>query len=360
MADFDLSRATTTNLKTAVPDFIVQSKALDVSDKKNDEYYYYFDDATEKQGYLLNIPEVWSAASALATYTVGQGFTTTDMEMKVQLEHVIGTGKESFNSIMWNMLVMKWLIGDSFAEVKRGKNGKYILNIIPIGAERVRLVYGKDGMLKRYDVWNGDTWKPVQKENMLHFINKKIGDSIKGSSQLDPIKFAIDAKNEALADERAIKHRDKALGIAYYKTNNEGKIQYANSQIEKGSKNGEIIGVPEGTVKIEPWSARSSEDRQAWIQYLENFVYQNLGVPRSIVTSDGTSEVGGKMGNVNFEPVHQKERNDIETDLKIQQGIIVAFNKPPSLGGLQNETLTKNSGQTNIQPNDVTADLQRE
>ena len=31
--------------------------------------------------------------------------------------------------------------------------------------------------------------------------------------------------DEALADERVIKHRDKALGIVEYKTNNIGKIE---------------------------------------------------------------------------------------------------------------------------------------
>jgi len=61
-----------------------------------------------------------------------------------------------------------------------------------------------------------------------------------------------------------------------------------------------MVGLPDDTAKIEPYPSRSSEDRQAWISYLENFIYQTIGVPRSIATSDGTSEVGGKMGNVNF------------------------------------------------------------
>ena len=233
--------------------------------------------------------------------------------------------------------------------------------MIPISPERVRLVSGKkDGMLKRYDVWNGGDWKPIQLSAMLHSQNKKIGDSIHGTSMLDPLRFAIDARNEALEDERTIKHRDKALGIAEYQTNNEGKITFANKAIEKAVKTGEMLGVSEGTVKILPWPSRGSEDRQAWIQYLEGFIYQNFGVQRGMITSDGTSEVGGKMASVNFTPIHGKERREMEEDLFNQQQIDVKFGEPDSLGGLVKESEAKNTGQINIQPNDVTADLERE
>jgi len=195
---------------------------------------------------------------------------------------------------------------------------------------------------------------------MLHSTNKRIGDQTHGTAQTEPAKFIIDARNEALSDERIIKHRDKALGIAYYETDKAGKISYANSQIEKAVKNGEMVGLPKDTVKIEPYPSRSSEDRTGWISYLENFFYQVFGVPRSIATSDGTSEVGGKMGNVNFEPTYAKERLDMEDDLWAQQGIEITFEKQASLGGLVKEDQAKNSGMTSIQPNDVTANMNRE
>ena len=181
-----------------------------------------------------------------------------------------------------------------------------------------------------------------------------------GTSQIEASKFIIDARNEALSDERTIKHRDKALGIAYYETDKAGKIAYANSQIEKAVKNGEMVGLPKDTVKIEPYPSRSSEDRTGWISYLENFFYQVFGVPRSIATSDGTSEVGGKMGHVIFEPIYTKEQQDLEDDLWTQCAISIKFNRPPSLGGLVSEDMAKNTGQTSIQPNDVMATMMRE
>lgn len=359
MAFNELNRATTTDFTNQVPDFIVSQKRLDEANPIEDEYYWYFDKALENFGYYFSIPEIYSAANALATWAVGKGWDTSNRETKVILNKLNGMGSDTFDQIMWNHEVVKLIVGDSFMEVKKNKSG-LIVNMIPISPERVRIVFGKNGLIKRYDVWNGQVFKSIKKQNMLHSSNKRIGDQVHGTSQIDATKWIIDARNEALADERTIKHRDKALGIAYYKTNNAGKITYANKQIEKAVNKGEMLGLPEDTAKIEPYPSRSSEDRTAWISYLENFFYQTFGVPRSIATSDGTSEVGGKMGHVIFEPIYTKEQVDLEGDLKSQQAIEITFNRPPSLGGLVKETEAKNTGQTRIQPNDAEASLTRE
>jgi hypothetical protein len=358
MADFTVANATTTNFTSAVPNFIVAAKALDAATLNLDESYWYFSDATTRYGYYTTIPEIFSAANAMATWAFGAGWTCEDARMQVILEHVTGMGKDTFAKIIWNAEVVKLIVGDAFIEVKR--EGNTIINMIPISPERVRIVFNKEGMIKRYDTYNGTKWVAIKKENMLHLSNKRLGDQLHGTSQIEAAKFIIDARNEALSDERTIKHRDKALGIVYYKTDNAGKIAYANSMIEKAVKNGEMVGLPENTTKIEPYPSRSSEDRTTWISYLENFFYQVFGVPRSIATSDGTSEVGGKMGNVNFEPTYAKERIDMEEDLWNQQAIKIKFEKQASLGGLVQQDQMKNSGMTAIQPNDVSATTERE
>ena len=359
MSELNISSATTTNL-SSIPDFIVAAKSLDAASPNQEETYWYFENATKHFGYYLEIPEIFNAANALATWAFGAGWTAKDTQTKVDLEHIRGMGKDTFSKIIWNQEVTKLVVGDAFIEVKREKNR--IVNMIPISPERVRLVFGKGGLLKRYDVYNSkdNAWKEVKVENMLHSVNKRIGDQLHGTSNIEAAQFIIDARNEALQDERVIKHRDKALGIAYYETDKSGKIAYANSQIEKAVKNGEMVGLPKGTVEILPYPSRSSEDRTGWISYLENFFYQVFGVPRSIATSDGTSEVGGKMGNVNFEPTYAKERLEMEEDLWNQQQIAVTFEKQMQLGGLVAQDEAKNTGQTNIQPNDSVVNLNRE
>lgn len=358
MSELNISNATTTNFTANVPNFIVNQRALDTAQPNIDETYWYFDKATTYYGYYLAIPEIFSAANALATWTTSRGWKAKDPMTKVVLDHVVGMGKDTFTQIIWNHEVVKLIVGDAFIEIKR-KDDK-IINMVPISPERVRICFNQEGMIKRYDTWNGKAWRAVKKENMLHSANKRIGDQLHGTSQIEASKFIIDARNEALSDERIIKHRDKALGIAYYQTDKAGKISYANSQIEKAVKNGEMVGLPQDTVKIEPYPSRSSEDRTGWISYLENFFYQVFGVPRSIVSSDGTSEVGGKMGSVIFETIYTKEQIDLEEDLDGQIQISIKFNRPPSLGGLVQDDQAKNTGQTSIQPNDATVNMNRE
>lgn len=357
MGELNYSSATTTNLTGVVPDFIVNAQTLDASTGNKEITHYYFTKATQNLGYYSQIPEIFSAANALATWAFGRGYICENGLTQVELEHVSGMGKDTFEAICWNMEVIKLIVGDSFAEVKRKDNK--IINIIPISPERIRIAY-KDGRIMYYDTWNGYEWKKIEKENMWHSSNKRIGDQVHGTSQIDACKWIIDARNEALVDGRLIQNRGKALGIAYYKTDNAGKIAYANRQIELAVKNGEMVGLPEGTVEIREFPVKNIVDRQTWIAYLENFFYQTFGVPRSIVSSDGTSEVGGKMGHVIFETIYAKEQIDMEGDLWGQQQIKVKFNRPPSLGGLVAEEENKNTGMTSIQPNDVSATMQRE
>jgi len=357
MAELNPNSATTTNFTATVPDFIVASKLLDNANRDKEIYYWYFDKSPQNLGYYSQIPEIFSACNALATWSVGRGWVTDNLLLKKQLEHVSGMGKDTFEQIMWNHEVIKLIVGDAFAEVKR--KDETIINIIPISPERVRIAF-KDGRILYYETWNNSEWKKINKEDMLHSSNKRIGDQVHGTSQIDACKWIIDARNEALVDGRLIQNRGKALGIAYYKTDNTGKIAYANSQIEKAVKNGEMVGLPEGTVEIREFPTKNIVDRQSWIQYLENFFYQTFGVPRSIASSDGTSEVGGKMGHVIFEPIYAKEQRDLEQDLWNQQAVSITFNRPPSLGGLVAQEESKNTGQINIQPNDVSATMERE
>ena len=195
---------------------------------------------------------------------------------------------------------------------------------------------------------------------MLHLTNNRRGDQIHGTSQIDACKWTIDERNEALISNRMIERRGRAIGIIEYETNNDGKIAKANKAVQDGIVKGEIIGYGKDTMKILPFPNASTSDRMAWITYLENFFYQTFGVPRSIATSEGLNEVGGKMSHVNFEVVYGKEQNDMEDILWKQVGIKIKFNRPPSLGGLVQEEEAKNTGQLGLQPNDTEATLTRE
>ena len=265
MAEFDLNKATTTDFKNQVPDFIVEAKALDVANLDKSETFVYFDKAPENFGYYFNHPQVSSPINSLTTWSVSRGWKAESTITKVELDHVTGNGKDTFDTVMWNHEATKLIVGDAFIEVIRTGSLKILANMINISPERVRIVY-VGSRIKRYDIWNGKTWVKKKVEDILHSQNKRIGDQTHGTSLIQSNKAIIDALLEANADERIIKHRDKALGIVYYKTNNLGKIAFANAAIEKAVKNGEMVGFPEGTAEIKPYPSKSSEDRQPWLQ----------------------------------------------------------------------------------------------
>ena len=355
MADYNLNQATTTEI--SVPDFIVDSKALDTVNSKG-ETYWYFSDAKKNMGYYSEIPEINSAANTLSTWSTSRGYEATDKDMAVILPKIDGMGKDTFETLMWNHLVIKFIVGDAFMRIIRNKNNT-LVNLIPISPERVKVVFAESGRMIRYDVWNGSNWKAIKLNEMLHSQNKRIGDQLHGTSQIDAVKWIIDARNEALITNRMIEKRGRALGIVYYETNNAGKIEYANSQIEKAVKNGQMVGLPKGTAEIKEFPQKPLSERMEWIRYLETFFYQVFGVPRSIATSDGTSEVGGINGHLIFEPIYAKEQVELEADLWQQAAIKVSFNRPPSLAPKTQENAEKNTGQTTIQPNEAAPKFNR-
>ena len=117
--------------------------------------------------------------------------------------------------------------------------------------------------------------------------------------------------------------------------------------------------LPDGSGKIEDFPTKPLSERMDWIRYLETFFYQVFGVPRSIATSDGTSEVGGINGHLIFEPIYAKEQLELERDLWNQVAIKIKFNRPPSLAPQAQENQEANTGTTQIQPNEAEPKLNR-
>ncbi len=358
MAELNLNKATTVGL-IGVPNFIMDAKVLD-ADNVEAETTHYFENATTDLGYYANDPIVFSAANGLATWAFSLGWTAEDDNTIQEFKHVTGRGNDTFANLMWNHEVMKLIVGDAFMEIiwEDKDNKKAISNLVPISPERVRII-SEGGRIKRYEVWDGKDWKEIKTTHMYHTSNKRIGDQIHGTSQLDAIRKTIDARQEAEEDERTIKHRDKAIGICKYKTNNQGKIDTANAAIKKGIDDGDMIGVPDDTVDFEAFPVKSSEDRQNWIQSRENFTYATLGVPRNMIASDGTSEVGGINGHLIFEVTAGKEALDEEESIESQMFRVVKFTRPPSLAPQTQENQAANTGTTQIQPAEAEPKLNR-
>jgi len=354
MAKLSATQASTTNVAGSITEFSVDSAPLDAaSDLK--ETVWDFTDAAKNIGYYKDIPELKAVINTLATWTVGKGYEPEkgDTDLKQIIEHLSGWGEDTFQSIMWNLVVMKKIVGDSFAEII--KRDGVVINIKVISPERMRVVVGRNGMIKRYEVLQANgKWKKMSPEDILHLCNDRIGDEIHGTSMIDSLKWVIDARNEALVDEKMIKHRELALGVLYVDTDDAAKREKIKTAYKDAVTKGEVLVLPKDLAELKD-SNVSPKERLEWIRYLENFFYQASGVPRILTTSEGATEAGGKVGYLTFEPIYTREQTDLEADIWNQIAWVIKFNRPASLGGTIQQDEAKNTGQVGFQPNDVEA-----
>lgn len=353
MPNYDINSATTTDYKGTVADVTISPVTPD-SQGTQEEIVWDFPDADQHNGYYNEIPEINSALHVKSQRVCGLGYVT-DTRTQIILENIRGAGNEIFDAIIQQMFEESDVFGDVFAEQIHDEDGD-LLNLKKLYTGDMRVIWNKNALIERYEkVKNNSEGKTIKfrPEQILHISNKRVGSEIHGKSIIPTLKRILDAKNQAFQDEITIRHRDKALGIVYYDTDDKGKISYANSQIEKGVNKGEMIGLPKDTAEIKEFPNKSPADRIAWLQYLDNLFYQIVGTPKVLVTSEGYTEAGGKAGLLAFEPTEISSKIKLEAELKSQLGIIIKFNRSPSLLGNEQETQSKNAGQTGIQPNET-------
>jgi len=357
MAILDSTATSTTDLDNAVDDFSVSPVSLDYSSAKG--AFWDFPDAKKNIGYLKTIPEWFSALKILAVWTAGLGYELEDKSLIPVLEKINGWGNDTFLSIIEDMIIFKKAIGDSFAEIIRNDTG-VLVNLKPLSPERVRLVIDENGILERYDIkLVSGKYKPMNTRDIFHLSNDRMADEIHGFDLTKTVQWVIDARHEALEDERKIRHRELALGVLYLDEDNVAK---RNAMIEKYGEavnKGEVLVLPKDVAELKD-SGVTPRDRLSYIQYLENFFYQACGVPRVMATSEGFSEAGGKVGFMTFEPVHANEQKLLEADMWNQLAIKIKFNRPPTLSGVAKEDEAKNTGQLGFQPKDAEATVERE
>ena len=201
MAELDIGKTTTTDVKNTETLFSVDTKLPDAVGDGKGEIVWDYPDASADLGYLTSIPEIYSAYKALAIYVCGQGWTA-DTRTTVILESITGWGEDSFQSICRNLIITKRGLGDTFAEIIRNKKTGTLINIKPLYTGDMRVVMNQNGTIKRYEQKsNTPNVKPrkLKIEQILHLVNGRLANEIHGTRDIGVLKFIIDAKNEAPA-----------------------------------------------------------------------------------------------------------------------------------------------------------------
>ncbi len=352
--DKDVAYTTTTQLDAGVPDYEVSRKAIDEAGPQP-ETYWTNAKWSEYLGNYKETPEFKETIKALARWTVGKGFET-DNRTQVVLEGIKGWGEDSFQAILTNMIIVKKVNGDAYAEIIRSDSGT-LINLKPLNPASVRVVVNPKGLIIRYDVKQASgKYTRFQPQDIFHICNDRIANEIHGISALEACKWVLDARNEAMRDWRRISHRS-TIRVMYIDIDDTTRLNLVRTQYKEAIKNGEVMIIPakKGEADLEDITTPPIQPFIEWIRYLEGFIYQALGVPKAIANTADFTEAASKVGYMTFEPVYTEEQTLLEQDLWSQLAIRVKFNRPPSLSGVMQEDEAKNTGQVGIQPNEVTA-----
>jgi hypothetical protein len=352
-----IGSASTSDMTHNVTDYSVDTKNTDGATGQ-DETTWQNPKWSQYYGYYTTIPELKKAIDALATWTLGKGYTS-DSLTQVQLESIKGWGEDTFESICWNLFVTKKINGDAFAEVIRDPETDEIINLKPLDPGSIKIVADKKGIIKRYEQTNKLNKGVIkfQPDEILHLCNERVADNIHGESIISACEWTILARNEAMTDWKTVLHRNiHPLKIWHLDTDDATLIAAFKTKVETCVNDKENIFIPKGNVEVEI-PATVLQEPTGWIKYLENFFYQAVGVPKIILGgSEEFTESSSKIAYLTFMQIYLKEQREFESDLWNQLQIKITFNKPASL---QNELLTDESkdgestGGMNFQPDET-------
>jgi len=205
MTELDISKTTT---PTTITDYSVNALSPD-SPQNQKENYWYNSKFTTYFGNYKAIAKIKKAIDGYATWILGQGYTNEMVTDEVRLENISGWGEDTFNAILWNMIVTKKIGGDSYSEIIRD-NG-ILINLKPLNPQYIRHVVNEKGIIKRYDYMVPSGNKPVQEfqpDEILHLCNNRVVDEMHGVSDIEAVVWNVEATQEAMRAHRKMVKRN--------------------------------------------------------------------------------------------------------------------------------------------------------
>ena len=366
MADTNISKAVLTNMSNVVEDYEVPAAQTEgVSDQK--ETTYISTKWTQWYGYYKKIPELKAAIDAKATWTVGKGYKAQNF-IKAILDNINGTGVDTFDSILKNMIIVSNINGDAFAEIVRNEEGS-LLNLKPLDPAAIRIVYNRKGKIIRYEQLSktgkeGEVETKFQPQEIFHLTKDRIADNIHGTSLIEAVEWIILARNEAMDDQKRLMHRNVVPRIIWHlDEDNETKIQAFKDKQDQLVKYSENIVVPKGTVEHDVLSVppNATLNPMPWIEYLTGIFWKVIRIPQIIVGgSQEFTEATAKIAYLAFQQNVEEGQRDIEEQVWDQLGLKIELSFPASLENelLSDEKKDKETGAT--KPSDTRVGIGQE
>lgn len=359
MPPTDIGQADYSDLSTQVVDYSVAKETTDSAQEGKETTYMNYN-FTQYLGYYKKIPELKAAIDAIAKWTVGKGFQAED-RVKSILNTVRGWGADTFDTILKNMVIVKQINGDSYAEIIRDTKTGVIINIKPLSPQNMQIVVDEKGRIKRYEQINKHkkAQQTFQPQEIFHLTNNRVADEIHGVSIIESVEEIILMRNEALTDWRRVLHRNvDPVWIFHLDTDDTSEIASFKSKMDKARGKGENMYIPKDCVVPEQvaTSANATLNPLPWIEYLSSFFFQAVGIPQIILGgSQEFTEATAKIAYLSFQQAVEDQQRDIEMQIWSQLGLKINLIFPASL---ENELLSdQNKDETNgaTQPNDTIA-----
>lgn len=366
MPETDIGNATSSDMTNTITSYEVTSQNTDgAGDQK--EYTWQMQDWAKNLGYYKTIPELQTAVDAKANWTIGAGFEAEETT-KILLNSIKGNGKDSFNTILSNLIRTYTIGGDAFAEIIRDKDD-VLVNLKPLDPSSIVIVQSNKGKIKRYEQVNKtkNPNKVFPPSNLFHLSRKRLADEIHGISIIPAVEWIINARNEAMTDWKKVLHRNiQPLWIFHLDTDDTTKIAAFKTKMDGARENGENMYIPKGAVvpELVTTATNASLNPLTWIQQLNDYFFQTVNVPQIIVgNAKEFTDASGKIVYLSYEQSVKGEQLYIEEQILNQLNLEIQLTFPASLQGeaisdtpsvdMQAEPMEQAS-----QPNDTKAELE--
>jgi hypothetical protein len=353
----DIGQGVTTDMENKVDDYSVAAMTTDATDAG--EYRHYFSNWSKYLGYYKQIPELRAAIDCIATWTVGKGFTSDPLTEGI-LTLISGFGKDSFNTILENMIRSYYINGDSFAEIIRDGDGN-LLNLKPLDPSSL-VVIGEKGVIKRYEQTSkieGKANKKFTPLEIFHLSRNRVADEIHGISMISAVEPIILMRNEAMADYKIVMHRHvKPMRVWHVDTDDTTKISEFKTLVDDATNKSENVIIPKGAVEHELVSVpqNASLSPLGWIRELNNYFFQAARVPQIIVgNSQELTEASAKISYLAFQQTIEEEQLYIEDQVLKQLFLVINLEFPASLERELLSDKRKDVGGMQVQQGEMTA-----
>ncbi len=357
MGELNIANAVASNMTNTEDNFEVPSSQTDAAtDQKETESVN--SNWPIWLGYYRTIPELSSVIDAKATWTVGKGYKT-DPQTTFILEGIRGFGKDTFNTILENMIRTYNIGGDAFVEIIRDDEGN-LINLKSLDPGSMKIIANRQGIIIRYEQLS-KTKEPPKKfepEEIFHLPRNRVADEIHGQSITEKLVTIILMKNEAMDDYQKVLHRFvKPRWIIKLDTDDTTKIASFKSKMDKANNDTENMYIPMNSVELEQMTIapNSTLNPLSWIESLDAKFYEAAQVPKIIVGgSGGFTEAAVKIAYLAFQQTIEEEQLFIEEQVGLQLGMSINLEFPASL---ENELLSdkQKDGPENIDPSETTA-----